>query len=408
MTAAGQGAGGERWPGLSERAWFGVLLAAAAAALLLRVLVLGLSEGSNDIRTWETFAKSISEGGVLGTYLTMPGFNHPPLAGYYAELAAAVARATGAPFAPVFKIGPFVADLVVAGLLFRFRRPAGRVAATAAAAAYLWSPVAILVTAHHGNTDTVLAALILAAAVLADRGHPVAAGLALGGAVNVKIVALLLVPVLALHFDTWRARLRLGGALAVGAVPFLPVVLYAWPAFSRNAVQYNSNLDHWGVPLFLLVLQPVQHAEAAATAALAWFLPAGRYLILLGVGLVAWRGRSGRRPAVEKGAAAMALMLVLAPGFGVQYAIWVLPVLMAASPRHAWPYGLTAGAFLFIVYLHFWNGGVPILSWFSSRLPLGGALFGVLAWGVQVSYLASTFRSPRGPTPDQASQAKPG
>ena len=381
---------GWRRLGLSERGWTAALAALLVAAVLVRLAVLWLSEGSNDIRTWEGFAQSIREVGVLGTYAALPGFNHPPLAGYYAELAAAAASAAGLRFAPVFKAGPFLADLAVAGLFYRLRRPAGAAAATAAAAAYLWSPVAILITAHHGNTDTVLAALLFAAALLADRGRPVAAGLALAGAVNVKIVALLLAPVLALHFGSWRERLRFGGTLAVGALPFLPVVLYAWPAFSRNAVQYNSNLDHWGVPFFLLGLQTIRHAEEAATAALAWFLPAGRYLVFLGVGLVAWLGRSGRRPALEKGAVTMALMLVLAPGFGVQYAIWVLPLLMAASPRHALPYNLAAGAFLLLVYLHFWVGGVPVLSWFSSRLPLGAAPFGVLAWGVLVSYLVAT------------------
>lgn len=371
-----------------------LFLALAGAAVMARIAVMRHSEGSNDIKYWETFAQSIREAGLLATYQTIQIFNHPPLAGFYAEAAHAIASAVGWPFAVVFKVGPFLADLAVAWLFFRFRGSAGIAAGAAAAAAYLWSPVAVLITAHHGNTDSILAAFLFLSVLMADRDRPIAAGMALACAINVKLVAVLLFPVLALHFPTWRGRFKVSAAFAVGAIPFLPVVLQVWPAFSRNALQYNSNLDHWGLPLLFLGLQGIRHAERWATAALELYQQAGRYVIFAAAGIIGWLGRGGRRTAVESGAAVLAAMLVLAPGFGVQYCIWVLPLLMAASARHARPYQWTAGAFLFLTYLHFWTGGDPGLSWFDDTYPLGAAFFGLFAWAVLADFLVRALAQP--------------
>lgn len=381
--------GVERWVQLHEKFLLRVLGAMGALAVLARIAVVILSIGTNDIYTWFDFAQSIHNVGLLETYRSMQGFNHPPLMGLYALVAGELSGLTGGFFPYLFKVGPVAADLVVAALLWRTWRARGRTKLEAAAivCAYLWSPVAILVAAYHGNTDSILAAAMLAAAIMASGGRsPFLAGLVLGAAINVKLVAVFLIPPLWAQQRGRRGFVRYGAGLAVAALPFVPVLLSAGHEFYRNAIAYNSNLEHWGVQLFLLQGAQVMHLSRLAATAVDAYAAAGRWIILAASLGVAALGRRVHLEAVEAAALTMAGFLLLTPGFGVQYAVWVLPLLFATSPRRATAYSVIGGAFLFIVYLDYWNGGLPADSHFRDRYAMGAALFGLWAWLVLLGF----------------------
>src|SRR5205814_9830382 len=103
-------------------------------------------------------------------------------------------------FPYLFKLAPIAADAVTCWLLWRIWHPrAGAIWAAAAAAIYAWNPVAILISAHHCNTDSIYAMLCLAAVyVIESRRGSVGAwfwgGLLLGAAINVKLIPVLLIP----------------------------------------------------------------------------------------------------------------------------------------------------------------------------------------------------------------------
>lgn len=391
-----------------ERSLRYAVLALAALALVARVALLLVSAGSNDVIYWEAFADSIRLRGLIATYEMIPIFNHPPLAGYYAAAAKTLAIQLGLPFPILLKVLPFAADLGAAWILYRLARPRGAVAAAGALAAYLWSPVAILVVCYHGNTDAVLAAFFLLAAVLADRDRPVAAGLALAAALNVKIVALFAAPAILLRPRAWRDRCKAGFAFALGLVTFVPVLLAAGRAFYRNAIAYNSNLDEWGIVYVLRHVSQINRLGALGERGLiTQYAAAGRWVMLAAVVAIGVAGAGGRIPAVRTAAASMAAFLFLAPGFGVQYCIWPLPLLFAADRRAAAWYSAAAGAFLFLTYTHFWNGQVPALSWFTGTYPSGAAIFGFCAWLVVGAFLLRFVRDAvRLPAPWEAMFAR--
>jgi hypothetical protein len=118
------------------------------------------------------------------------------------------------------------------------------------------------------------------------------------------------------------------------------------------------------------------------------YIPNARWLILASavwLGLQQWRHRS--RSPVEVGALTFAAFLVLTPGFGVQYVVWVLPLLFAARPPVAISYGYLAGAFVALVYSGFSAGVSPWLSLFpSGRYPFLATCFGLLAWLILAAY----------------------
>jgi len=371
-----------------------VLLAVGAVGLGARLLIAAYSTGTNDIVTWGAFSRLIASNGVEWMYRSVLRFNHPPLMGWWSVAAQQLATANGWRFETCFKLLPIAADVVAAALLFSLWRTRATTAIGALAfALFAWNLDSMLVSGYHGNTDSLAAMFVLLACWLLERhAAPFAAGLALGAAINVKLIPVLIVPVLAVRMKDWRSLLRLGAGLAIGAVPFIPILINSWDGFQRNAVAYNSNFDNWG--LALLVRQgDASTVQDVSTPLRQVFAIAGRYLIIGGV-LAACALARVRKigDAYQLSAIAFAIFLVLTPGFGVQYTVYVVPVLFAVSLRWGTAYGWAAGAFLLAVYLSFWSGTVPMASIFTRPFPLPSALVGLLPWALLVAFLLSCAR----------------
>src|SRR5450755_2754362 len=276
-------------------------------ALLLRLVVSSTTHGSNDIDTWQRFADLVSRNGVLRTYEIDPKFNHPPLMGFYAALASNAARALQVRFDFAFKLLPILASTAT---VFMVRR-IGRLK-------LLWlllfaiNPTDVLISAYHGNTDCVCAACCVASLLFADREQPWLCGFFLGAAINVKLIPVVLIAPLALSFPP-RRMWRFCVALALCALPFLPILLGPWAAFQRNAIDYNSRPALWGAGLVISTLDGRLRVLAPVLQRLT--LSFGKPLIF---GLSALLGLIQRRlhsfTRAQLCAIALSCFLVFAPG----------------------------------------------------------------------------------------------
>lgn len=372
------------------------LLGLIAAGFAARLALWLASWGANDADLWQAFATLIHRDGLIQTYRTQPLFNHPPLMPYWAAAAEALSRATGVSFPVLFKLPMLLADGLTCWLLWQIGRGDRSLAGLSLAAIYATAPIAILITAHHCNTEPVYVALsLLAAWLLADRGRAGLAGLALGAAINVKLVPILLVPVLAACCRRRDELARFAGALAAMAVPALVVLVMAPRAYWTNVVAYSSDLAHWGLGYFLLEASGEPAINPRVEAMLASWRAWGKYAILAAAATVAvaqWRWR--RWTAYEASLLAMGAFLVLAPGFGLQYLVAPLALLAIARPAAAVGYGALAGAFATCWYLLVWDGTVPIRTTFVQIHPLPGRLFGGLTWAVLVVALVKVAACP--------------
>jgi len=79
--------------------------------------------------------------------------------------------------------------------------------------------------------------------------------------------------------------------------------------------------------------------------------------------------------------------LVLAPGFGVQYLVVLVPLLYAVNPRFANLYGAMAGLFLVAAYNHYWDRTFPVSSLFDSMFPVYVGIIGLLPWVLLVGFI---------------------
>lgn len=320
----------------------GTVMAVVAVGLVVRLLVSGVSVGTNDAATFLRFAIQVDDGGLLAAYRHDPDLNHPPGPVLWTWAAYRLTDG-GAAFPFAFKLPLIAVEAVTAWVLWRrwrgFEPAAGRSLAPAAARSaalaavgFALSPCAILVSGYHFNTDTVYASLcLLSVWLLESRGRPLTAGLALATAINVKLIPVLLIPGLLLSLRTRRDALRFLAGLAVGVLPFVPVLLTVGSSFYENALAYGSRPDKWGISFFLLPsADDVDPAGVPAAAAYHAYAKYPVLVLLVGWAVAARRLRRWDR--YEVAAVTLALFLVLAPGFGVQYTVVLLPLMFAVRP----------------------------------------------------------------------------
>jgi hypothetical protein len=438
-----------------------LLLAAILLGLGLRVALAAVCWGTNDANTFGQFGFYITRDGLIPTYIGDAWLNHPPIPSYWSEAAWRltvpdepgydpgnpvngdnhyISQLTDTPgryFSAVFKIPTLLAECATVWLLYRlWRDRAGKSRGLAVAAMYAWSLDAILVSGYHCNTDPIYAFFcLLCVYLLQDKRSHFLAGLALAAAINVKLTPVLLILPLLLWHRSWQSAWKFVLGLAIGALPFVPVLLLAGKPFYANAIAYKSNPDNWGITCLLMQADkepgawyefvPKEHPLAS------FYFDYGRYAVLALIAGWAVAARLRRREDCEKqpidanqldgfdqttagkfrtgaatgsptlsywigprlkqpfydaytiAAVTLAIFLFFTPGFGVQYTVIVLPLLFAVWPGMANAYGLVAGLFLAVIYWAHWPGHHwPPNSQFAGMFPRPARVYGLVAWGL--------------------------
>jgi hypothetical protein len=361
----------------SRRFWLALILVGFVARLWLW----WISIGSNDVVTWLQFGASIADNGLGATYMYLQGFNHPPLMGLYAMLAARWSGGNLWTFAHFIKLPGLAGEALTLWALARF-------AGLRASAVYAWLLAAILVSGFHGNTDCLYVALVLVAVIAFDRQLYFVAGLLLAASLNVKLIPLMLLPLVYIGSPNWKARLHLTAGLAIGAVPFVFPALTAGEEMYRNMLLYNSNADNWGIPLLLQSIASISFLGEFGASITDAYLVAGRYVVLAAVTVVALLSKfRSQRPMAEQVALGAALFLLLTPGFGVQYVVFVAPLLCLVDIPAAMRWGCVSGLFIGLVYWHFRVPRAHLASQQTADFPVQAWIVGVAAWAVLLHFV---------------------
>ena len=349
---------------------------AGLAGYGLRLVLILISDGSNDIRTWARFARGITTRGLDGTYQAEPLFNHPPLLGLWAAAALWGSQALGCRFSIIFKLPGLLAEVLIGCILWSaLKRRGAPDKGQRAFAAYGLSLCSILISGYHGNTDPLYWMLaLLAVYLLETRRAPFWAGLALGAAINVKLIPVLLV----IPFAT-RLRLRTEFAKAVGGCllalsPYALIPLTfsraGLRAFHHNVFAYQSYLEFWGIELFVRVGRALTVRNAPGFASIlqdfgVLYWHHGAWLVLLavaGLALWQWRKRGTQWDGYQLGALTFSMFLVFGSGFGVQYTGSVVPWLLMVSVSAGLRFATSAGVFIGLVYFFFLRTYFPAAS----------------------------------------------
>jgi len=220
---------------------------------------------------------------------------------------------------------------------------------------YAWHPLPLFEFAGSGHIDAAAIALMVLACLMAERKHPFAAGVLLGGATLVKFFPLVIAPALYRRWG-WRMPAALFAVVILLYLPYLGVgwhVLGFLPGYAQDEGLTTGN------GFFLLsALNSVLPLPPWATAA--YVIPACAVLTSL-----AWAVLMRRHPAVLSMTAALVLLavftLLLSPHLA-WYFTWIIPFLCF---KPSWA----------LIYL---SATAPLLYkviWTPGTVPLHAALY---------------------------------
>jgi uncharacterized membrane protein len=351
------------------------IVALAGLAFLCKIVIALNTMGTNDVVAFYTFARSLADHGLAWTYQNgvvwfsgFPVFNHSPLVAYFIQFIDRLARqpffiASGFTFPFLLRLPGIIADFVVVLLLVRLRSTTSIRIPTWALLLFAISPVSLMVSGFHGNSDPVMLMFLLLACVMAVHDRPLFCGLLLALSVQIKMVPLLLFPI---FFFFWGARRQTWRFL----IPFVATSLICvaepllnFPAlYLRNVLSYGSYWGLWGITYWLRLtgyrgfdIVSFYHLPIWETIV----LTALKILIAAAVFAIAWRRRKLDGVELMRSCAyAWIVFFVFAPGISPQYMIWLAPFVLLLSP-HLYAY-LAASSSLFLFF--FYNvtaGGLP-------------------------------------------------
>jgi hypothetical protein len=336
---------------------------ALALASVVKLYLALTTAGTLDAAAFADHLSKIEQYGGLGAYHVRGAFdnpfNSPPFIVHALRALGWLSDTTRLPFAFWLRFPCVVAD--AASLLLTWQllaRLQPRRDLTRPLLLVALSPVAVILSGFHGNTDPIMICFVLLAVWLAERGgRGLSAGAAFGLALSIKVAPLLYAPAFLCYLPDWRRRFRFCAAVAL--VWLACATPYVWQeplTIARAVFGYGSLYGNWGWTYWLARWQAATltfaHAPHDVTGPHAFYAAAGKWLLLVTAGAFALRlnRRARRVPLFLQCGLVTALFLALTPGFGPQYLAWLVPWLGALALWPALAFQLLGGVYLFVSY----------------------------------------------------------
>lgn len=349
------------------------VLIAAIVASAAKLMIAWNTFGTNDVLTFYLFGRTIAENGLAAMYQSTVLFNHPPLTAYYLQWIYELQRLpmlenAGVTFAFLLRLPGILADFLVILVLLdlerrslRFRFPAW------ALVLFAVSPVSLMVSGYHGNTDPVMVCFLVLATYFCVRDNAILSGICFALSVQVKIIPLLLLPVFFFFWVNRRSLIRFSLPALIVSIVLWAQPLFQFPGlFIKNVLSYSSFWGIWGISYLIRLTGWKQFAEVSffdLSPAQNLVINLCKGLIIVIVLFLAWRRRwDDSRNLWDTIGLVWLVFFVFAPGICTQYLIWLAPFVLLLSPRlYA---ALTAGSAIFaFVFYDTISHGLP---WFRG------------------------------------------
>jgi hypothetical protein len=337
------------------------IIGAALVGLFLKLPIAYNTFGTNDVVTFYGFARTLNDHGLEWTYRHSISFNHPPLTAYYLNWIykldhLTLFREAGISFPFLLRLPGIMADFAVVLILLNIVRTDGRLKlAPWSLVLFALSPVSLMVSGFHGNTDPVMVLFLVLAAWMCLKDKPWPCALFFALSCQVKIIPLLLFPIF--FFFWWHRR-----AIVSFLLPFALSSIFLWwepllkfpTLFIKNVLTYGSFWGLWGITYWLRLTQlrafsmvtfyDFPRAELIAVTAL-------KLLIIGSVFLIAWRRRAlGPRAVIDSIALVWMVFFIFSPGVCAQYMVWLAPFILLLWPTFYGWFTAASSLFLFFFY----------------------------------------------------------
>ena len=290
-------------------------------------------------------------------------------------------------FAKLIKLPSFLGDIFIVYLLAKHY-------SLRLAAVFSLLPASILVTAFHGNTDSLLAAFLLAAVIYRAKDRYFLSGLFFALSLNVKLIPLVFLFPFFFLCKTQKSFLYFLGGLFLGMSPYYYPLLTVPIEMYRNMLKYNSNQDNWGFQFFFNELMTIFGYDSIIAKLSKVYSSIGRYVILLGNVLIALESRFiSKSDFVKTMATCGAFFFFITHGFSVQYVVVVLPLFLIHDEDKGNFWGIWSGIFIGSIYYIFMKDWNIFDSHFTSIFPSYTKYIGLIPWLLCAKWIYDYFKT---------------
>ncbi len=229
-----------------------------------------------------------------------------------------------------------------------------------AAGLYAIAPIALVLGAMHGNTDTLVAVCLLVTCLAAGGGRPILTGICIGFGAWIKIPALFVAPAFGFAFPRWRDRLTCTFvALAVAVSSYLPSLaanpLILWRRIFGYRGFFISTISEppiwvWGFKNWFV--RGFGHDMKDWPAAFSWYRDNSYYVafpLMLTFAFLRRRRNDAESLALTV-AGSYAMFYAFTESWAFQYFAWSMPFWLVAGWRFGLAANLFAGGYIYVLY----------------------------------------------------------
>ena len=367
----------------------------AICAFAIKIALANFTYGTNDVTTWTEDLAVIRHDGVRMLYLSgvqsvshdgvrypLQVFSHPPSMVHVLQFWGALAQATHLPLQFWMRFTCALCDL--AGLpILLWLVSCSKIAGNARLKVLLLTlaccnPLSIMISGFHGNTDPIMVFfLLLSVYCIEKKKAPLMAGIAMGLALAIKVVPVILAPAIFFYLRRWSDRIWFFAAVLLVFLGAGWPYTFQFPAIILASIsRYSSLPGIWSI----LGVNPALNKIVLLTAITV---------------LSYWLNRDrARLPLFAQFGLLFALFLFFGPGFAIQYLAWMTPWVVYLGLTASSVFYLASSVYLFAAYTT-WSGGLP--WYFADSKPMGasGILLALICWYVIGTTLLLFFRSLR-------------
>lgn len=370
-----------------------VIAGCTLVGALVRLGISSQSIGSNDVVNWYFSAERILNQGLIRAYESDPYLNNPPLISLIMAELLKLSRMFEVPFPILLRSVGIAGEALSIALVAHVGYLTGGIRQSVLLGAIVaLNPLSVLVTGYHGHTDGLVGGFVCLGFYLSTIFQQYAlAGFALGLAMNVKLIPLVLWPALFFSIPSVRGRIISSVGLAVALIPFVVTWWFGGSVFFSRVFGYRSILDYWGFQTFLIIFRS-QNPQWAGffDAVIGFYQQIGPFLIL---GVVTIINLVVQLSPWQRGAVSFATMAVLAQGFGITYPALAMPLFTIVNARWALKYSVVNALALLATYTHFLVRRWPWQSVHIGSSPKLSVLCMFFMWVMLLMFVVTQLRS---------------
>lgn len=344
------------------------LLILVLVALLVRLvpaLLLPVGAGY-DIDSFKLIGNAILNGEDV--YTSAANGRHPyfPLQMYIIGATTYFSRVTPLPFVSWIKVPAIVADVCITAVLYKVFQRWGESEPTAVfwALHYALNPISVLVSAYHGQFDSIPVLLLLLSWVAWHFGrHVKGSATLLGFAILDKTWPILFLPVILVRLPDLRRSLIY--TLISIVIPVCFTIAYFFITASNPipgllpALTHSGIPGYWGLPALLYIPGSIWFD---AEQILKDILPYQRtVLLVVGLFTLYW---TRRQSALDAILTYMLSMFVFMFSMGIQWLLWPIAFAIAAREQRWLKWYTIAGTVMIFVHLY----GLHLYPWAKQLL----------------------------------------